>query len=160
MDRRAWERANVWGVVAALAWIGCAGPPPASTVELARPAPRATKKLEVEGAGAVASPPVEEPPRVSGAYVTCDLVHGQVLACAGPAEGRAVLEQADGTFRGCDLSHGIVTTCGAHGGGVVAVLAGPGYLACRIAQGRVAGCYGPFDGPAVVERVAGGHAHE
>ena len=147
-----------WSSVPALA--SCGGPREAQTIELLRPAPKAAPKLDVEDAG-VAQEPEPAINALTGArYVQCDIVHGQVLACAGPAEGRAVLEQPDGTFRGCDVTHGAVVTCGAHGGGLVAVFQGQVFLACRIAQGRIAGCLGLFEGPAVVEQLAGSHAHE
>lgn len=141
--------------------LGCGPSREPATIELRPSAPRAATKLDVEDAGIAPSPP--EPPvdtRGLGAFVQCDVVHGRILACAGPAEGAAVVEQPDGTFRGCDLAHGAVVSCGGHAGGIAAVFDGRGYLQCRLVHGHVAECLGPYDGPAVVERIAGSHAHE
>ena len=50
---------------------------------------------------------------------------------------------------------GRVLGCGGWASGVVPVFDGGLYVGCRIEHGRVVGCFGPFDGQAVIERGPG-----
>lgn len=122
-----------------------------TTVRVERPQADAGH-LEVVDAG----PPESFEPRPTPAgrgpsYQRCDILHGRVFTCSGPADGRGVLDQG-GTFRGCDLENGRLVSCGGWASGIVPVFDGESFRACRIDHGRVTACMGPYDGNAVLER--------
>ncbi len=89
--------------------------------------------------------------RIGPSYQRCDVLHGRVFTCSGPADGPTVIEQG-GTFRGCDVQNGRLVSCGGWASGIVPVFDGETFRACRVDDGRVIGCMGPFDGNAVLER--------
>lgn len=122
-----------------------------TTVQVERPQADAGHLEVVDASPTEALEPAQARAQRRSSFQRCDILHGRVFTCSGPADGRVVLDQ-DGTFRGCDLRDGRLVSCGGWASGIVPVFDGETFRACRIDHGRVTGCMGPYDGNAVLER--------
>lgn len=119
--------------------------------EVTVPSPeRGRSELAVVDAGEPGREREERAPEPVRSLRVCDVAHGRVLTCGAWAEGPVIVEVEDGVFRGCDARDGRVVSCGPPGEGVVPVFDGAIFRACRLVHGTVAGCFGAFDGRAVL----------
>ena len=124
---------------------------PITTVRVERPTADAGHLEVVDSGPSESAETAMDRSRGGASYQRCDILHGRVFTCSGPADGRGVLDQK-GTFRGCDLENGRLVSCGGWASGIVPVFDGETFRACRIDHGRVTACMGPYDGNAVLER--------